>query len=296
MSDYPEDWAHSDPDGAVAALVAGGVEVIATDLETKNVRTIEFLLDGRRCRLTERRPERRREWLALDFPWPAAWPDIALTAAGEPSEPEVADPTPPPGHALCSHDLPAARAVVDAGFAAASVSPRATLEIEEFDGAAINTGSRVTLNAATANWLLNLLRLALAAAPPAVPGDDVRAETFPEWEDSSGLVQGTRVDVVHRLLWLIRMEHEAGDPSPAEEQPLLQALDQWVGQAAELAGRHRAGALDAPTGRDAVRQLVLRIADAVHHQRAEDSRLVEQLQGVVAQARAWDTPAGQLGG
>ena len=174
--------------------------------------------------------------MALDFPWPAAWPDIILTAPDEAYEPEVADPSPPTGHALSSHDLPGARAVVDAGFAAAGVEPRASLEIEEFDGAAINTGARVALNATTAAWLLNLARLALSAAPPVDPADDVVAQTLPEWEESSGQVHGARVEVLHRLLWLIRMQRSDDQADSSRAGPAAVAGVRPMDRAGRKAG------------------------------------------------------------
>lgn len=197
MADYPDDWAQPDLDAAVAALTSADVEVTGTEVGD-GIRNIDFLLDGRACSLTERTPKRRREWVALDFPWP----DIMLTATGKPYEDEVADPSPPAGHALSSHDPPAARAVLNAGFAAASAHPPAQLAVEEFDGASISTDPHVVLNGATAAWMLALARLALAAAPPIDPHDNVAARTFPEWEESSGAVHGTRPEVLHHLLWL----------------------------------------------------------------------------------------------
>ena len=252
------------------------------------------MLDGRSCSLIERTPKRRGEWVALEFPWPAAWPDIMLTSSGQPYQEDVADPSPPAGHALSSHDLPAARAVVDAGFAAASVDPPADLSVEAFDGASITTDPRATLNGTTAAWLLHLARLALAAAPPIDPADDVVGKVHPEWEDSSGTVRGTRPEVLHRLLWLLRIRHDEDAEDPDVRGMLRQTLDQWIDAAARLATDRRMGTLHAADGREGVRELLLGIADALWRAGLADpadSELFKWLQAIVTQAREWDAPA-----
>lgn len=293
MADYPDDWAKPDLGSAVAALTSAGVEVTASDVG-KGVHRIDFVLDGRSCSLVERTPTRRGEWVALEFPWPAAWPDIALTSSGRPDQEEAADPFPPAGHALSSHDLPAARAVVDAGFAPASVDPPADLLVDVFDGASISTDPCVTLNGTTAAWLLNLARLVLAAAPPVDPVDDVVGKVHPDWEDSSGVVRGTRPEVLHRLLWLLRTRHDEDAQDPDVRGPLRQSLDRWIVAAARLAADRRTEALQAAEGREGVRVLVLGIADTLHRAGAGDpaeSELADRVRAIVTQAREWDVPA-----
>lgn len=233
--------------------------------------------------------------MGLEFPWPAAWPDIMLTSSGQPYQLDVADPCPPASHALSSHDLPTARAVVDAGFAGASINPRADLSVEAFDGASISTDPRVTLNATTAAWLLNLARLALAAAPPIDPAADVAAKIHPEWEDSSGTVRGTRAEVLHRMLWLLRIRCDEDAEDPDVRGQLRHTLDQWIDAAARLATDGRVGTLQATDGGEGVRELPLGIADTLcwadSADRA-DPELFERLQAILTPVREWDAPAG----
>jgi hypothetical protein len=284
VSAYPKDWADCDLDAAVAALTAAGAQVLGTR-EEKKIRHIEFILDGRMCALTERTPRRHGEWVALDFPWPAEWPDVMLTGPGEPYDQDFADSHPPTGHALSSHDLPAARTVVDAGFAAASVDPYAELSIEVADGAMINTDPRVALNATTAAWLLNLLRLALTTAPRIDPSDDVVGVTFPP----NGTTRGTRAAVLHRLLWLGRIEHDE-DAGHDLAGRLRQELDLWIDEAARLAVDRRAGTIDALASAHSVRDLISRIDDAAHRAnlRGGDADLASLLGSIIAGTRRWD--------
>ena len=291
MQEDPVDWTTPDLDGAVAALVSAGAEVVGSEV-AKGVRRIDFVLDGRSCTLVERTPKRRGEWVALDFPWPAAWPDIMLTPPGQPYQDGVVDPSPPVGHALSSHDLPAARVVVDTGFAAASIDPRADLSIEAFDGASITTDPRVALNGPTATWLLNLARLALVAAPPVDPDDDVVGRVHPDMEESSATVHGTRPAVVHRLLWLLRIRHDEDDVVVVG--PLRQALDLWIVSAARLATNRRTGTLHADDAREAVGMLLLTIADTLWRSGVADpveAQLSERVHTILSQARAWDAAA-----
>jgi hypothetical protein len=287
MGDYPKDWAEGDLDAAAAALKAAGVEVKDRH-ESKNFRRLEFVLDGRACSLTERKPKRHGEWVALDFPYPAAWPDIMLGAVGEPYDADYADPTPPVGHSLSSHDLPAARAVVDAGFAAASVDPPAGLSVEAFDGAMITTDPRVTLNGSTSAWLLNLARLALAAAPPIDPADSVTARSYPASDQSGGLMQGARAEVFQRLLWLARVNHDEGTDESERTGRLRRALDRWIDTAAVLVADRRAGAADT---RDGVRTLAAQIGDELHRAgMGDDDEIVmsDFLSAILIEVHGWD--------
>jgi len=294
MSSYPDAWAEPDLAGAIAAVTAGGGRVTDSS-DRKTVRSIEFLLDGRACTLWERTPKRRGEWVALDFPWPAAWPDIALDEPGGPYSETYNDPNPPEGFALASMDLTAARAVVDAGFAAAAREPRAELSIDSFDGAMITSDPRVVLNAETARWLLGLLRLLLAVAPPLLPYDDVTARSLPGFEPASGVVQGTRAEVLHRLLTIRRHGVALGldsDPDEVASIALVEALDRWITTAAALAAESRAGSADYVASRQAVRELARRIDGDLGRAEADgaDSDLIDELRSSVAEVFAWDEP------
>jgi hypothetical protein len=287
---YPKGWSRSDVDAAVAALTAAGTTV-GDYVGRRPVRSVEFVSDGRACRLVERTPDDRPVWLALEFPWPAAWPDIVLTDEGDPYEEECADPSPPDGYALCSHDLPSARAVVDAGYADAARQPRALLSIDEFDGAMLTSGPRVALNGETAGWLLGLLRIALATAPPVDPADDVSGQVHPDYLESDARVHGTRAEVLHRLLWLQTFVWVEIAAVPAAATTRLRAaIDEWVELTAGLAAASR----DPATDHEAVRQQVRELGRSIETEttRAErdgaNENLILRMRHMLEQMRQWD--------
>lgn len=296
MSNYPDAWAQPVLAAAVAAVGAAGGRVTGSAEHTKT-RSIDFVLGRHECRMVERVPKRRAEWVAVEFPWPAAWPDITLIEPGGPASDVYDDPSPPEGFALSSHDLPAARAVVGAGFAAAARDPRAELSIEDFDGAMITTGTRVALNGETARWLLGLLRLLLAEVPPRIPDDHVGGRVYPGEENALAELHGTRAEVLYRLLTLRRHGAAVGlewDPDDTASIALVAALDRWITEAGALAAASRAADADRVASWQAVRQLARRIGDQLRRSEADgaDDDLVQELHDTVAQVAAWDARPG----
>lgn len=288
MAAYPNGWADSDLAGAVAALTAAGA-VVTSSTDGKRLRTVAFTVNDRPCTLTERTPRRRGEHVQFELPWPAAWPELVLSAEGDPYVTDCLDPSPPPGFELWSEDLPTARAVVDAGFAAAARSPRAGLSVELAAGALVTAEPRIALNAATAAWLLGLAQTLLAAAPPAGP-DDVSGSIVLDG-DRYATVYGTRAEVTHRLVWVRRVHRSYDDPETTE---FLRSLDDWLSEAAALATASRAAGADLVRSRQQVRELSARLARTVQLVSADDpdadddDELLDDLRQVLDQIGGWD--------
>jgi hypothetical protein len=301
MSGYPAEWSRTDIDGAVAALAGAGVQVTRSD---KRGRAVDFVSAGRPCRLSQYDAYGRGKWVRARFPWPARWPDILLTDPDDPDDDgdeNLADPRPPAGFVLYSSDMAAARAVVGAGFAIAAREPRAILRMQRYPGACVESGSAVALNGASATWLVGLLGRLLAGAPP-VSREDVTARLLADdADDPEGEVSGERIEVLHRMLCLIRAglseavdADTAGEPGAVE---LSGQLERWIGQSAELAAARASGAADRREARAGQEQTVTEIAAALDRRKpGADAAgsvawfLATRLRDLVEQARRWDEP------
>lgn len=303
MSGYPAEWSRRDIEGAVAALAGAGVRVTGSD---KRGRTVDFVLAGRACRLSQYDAYRRGDWVQARFPWPARWPDILLTDPEDPDDDgdeRLADPRPPTGFMLYSSDLPAARTVVGAGFAIAAREPHATLRMQRYLGASLESGSKVALNGATATWMLGLLGRLLAGAPP-VSGEDVTARLLADdADDPEGEVSGERTEVLHRMLCLIRDglfeavdRDTAGEPDAVE---LTDHLERWIGQSAELAAARVSGAADRREARAGQEQILTEVSAVLDRPEFSSTAaevdsvawfLTTRLRDLVEQAQRWDGP------
>lgn len=303
MSGYPAEWGRRDVEGAAAALTAAGVTVTGSD---KRAGTVDFVLAGRPCQLSQFDAYQRGNWIQARFPWPARWPDILLIDPDHPDndgDEAHADPRSPAGFMLYSSDLPAARTVVGAAFAIAAREPRVTLRMQRYAGASLESGSKVALNAATATWIVGLLGTLLAGAPP-VSDDDVSAQLLAdEDDDPDGKISGERTAVLHRMLFLIRAGlgetvHVDAETEPAAVE-LTGHLDRWIAQSAELAGARASGAPERAVTRASEDQVVTDISAALQRREFEaadgaDSSalryLTSRLGDLVAQVARWDEP------
>ena len=119
--------------------------------------------------------------------------------------------------------------------------------------------------------------------------------SLPGFEPASGVVQGTRAEVLHRLLTIRRHGVALGldsDPDEVASIALVEALDRWITTAAALAAESRAGSADYVASRQAVRELARRIDGDLGRAEADgaDSDLIDELRSSVAEVFAWDEP------